>query len=610
MSSPSVISQTIDRTHYIPTLTNEVAAFCGYFEKGPIDEPVFITDVNQFKFIFGRGIDLHHNDWYQVYNYLQYSSGIWVTRTSGNRRYNATNEERIFINNENDWKDAYDSLETLGVKIVAQTPGAWGNLLSVAVIEYEQWVNNTEIKDGFYPQDLFTFFEEGYVGICVFRIDKLVERYYKTDQTINEINDESRYIYIKYNTEVKDYVNVIDCLAGDGLTIIDLNTTVELNFSSDLNKKYELLVKQLTQVVDLNASTKLTIYDLNTTIALPFAHDLNRDPTNPDNAQYFTYYGDNIIQLTNGSTNFPTDRDIQASYDIFEAKADYDIDIIIGNDKYNNAAVNLAEARRDVIAFIGMPTSFIEYIKLNMGPTDPQETAYTQTGLILATRETKIPKDVTDQIIKKMLEYLESVPQSQFVHFTANVKHQLDGFTGNNKHVNIAADVAGLKAQASLITPWSTNAGLERGQIKNVNNMYLSIKDVNTYYRRGLNYIENNILMSQKTYYTKPSAFSRVNVRSLFNHIEKEVQKLLRYYVFEENTYRVRGIIASTVRKYLEEVKANRGIDAGKVHVYGQDNEIIVDVYVKPTYVAEYIQLRMNNVGTETFSSVLSNSIG
>lgn len=115
--------------------------------------------------------------------------------------------------------------------------------------------------------------------------------------------------------------------------------------------------------------------------------------------------------------------------------------------------------------------------------------------------------------------------------------------------------------------------------------------------------------MSQKTYFTKPSSFSRVNTRSLFNHIEKEVEKLLRYYVFEENTYRVRGIIASTVKKYLEDVKANNGIDAGRVEVKGKDQEIIVDVYIKPKYVTEFIQLRMTSVGSETISNILSSTI-
>lgn len=610
MSSPSVLTQTIDKTHYIPAYTNEVAAFVGYFEKGPIDTPIFITDINQFKFVFGRGVDLHHNDWYQVYNYLQYASGLWVTRTSGNRPSNASNEDTPLINTKEEFEEVYETLDTIGLKIIAQTPGAWGNLLSVGVVSYDQWANNEEVAHGIYAQNLFTFFEKGYVAVCVFRKDKLVERFYKTNETIGEINSESRYIYIKYNTN-EDYITQrIDCNTGNYLVIIDLNETQELSFPNDLDKEYHLLVKSYLQTLDCNIGFgKLSIYDLNGTTDLPFMNDLDVDSTAEESKNYYTYYGSNIIELNGGGSNFPTDIDISNSYQIFENTEQYDLDIIIGNDKHNQAAVALAEKRRDCIAFIGIPPTFVEYLKLLMGPTNPQEVAYTQQGLVIGIRETKIPYKIGPDQIKKLNEYLSELSQSQYVHLTMNIKEQLDGFTGNYKLVNIAGDTAGLKSQASLVAPWSVGAGLERGRIKNANAIYFNVKDVNTYYKKGLNYVENNMLMSQKTYYTRPSAFGRISTRSLFNHIEKEVKKLLRYYVFEENTYRVRGIIASTVKRYLEDVKTNRGIDAGKVHVHGQGEEIIVDVYIKPTYVTEYIQLRMKNVGTDTISNILSNTI-
>lgn len=605
MTAPSVITQTIDKSTYIPNFTNEVACFAGYFEKGPINEPQFITDINQFKFIFGRGIDLHHNDWYQVYNYLQYANGLWVTRTSGNRNYNATNEERLYINNSDEFKEQYDYIDTPTIKVIAQTPGAWGNLLSVAIITYDQWVNNEEIKEGFFAQNLFTYFEKGYIAVCVFRQDKLVERFYKTDEDLDTVNTESRYIYLKYNRVDDNYTNRLDA-ENDTYALIDLNENVNLPFYRDLNLNYELAIRTFLTRIDCN--DYIAHFDLNTTIDLPFIGDLNEDSKDVKYKEYFTYYGNNILQLANGSSNFPTDIDIQNSYNIYEEEK-YDIDIIIGNDKHNHAAVSLAESRRDCIAFVGVPTSFIEYLKLHMGPSNPQETAYTQNGLVIATKETKIPWRFTDYHIEKLQDYIKSLPESQYVHFTMNVKEQLDGFTGSYKLVNIAGDTAGLKAKASLDAPWSVGAGLEKGQIKNVNKIYLSVKDTDNYFKKGLNYVQNNTLMTQKTYYSKPSSFSRINVRSLFNHIEKEVEKLLRYYVFEENTYRVRGIIASTVKRYLEDVKANQGIDAGRVEVRGQDKEIIVDVYIKPKYVTEYIQLRMQNTGGETISNILSNTI-
>ena len=606
MSSPSVTVQEIDKSHYVPNFTNEVGCFVGYFEKGPINKPIFITDINEFKFIFGRGIGLYHNDWYQVYNYLQYASGIWVSRTSGNKIFNASNDDVVYINDEDHFREQYNSIETFGLKIMAQTPGEWGNILSVAVISDEEYETNEEIYNGIYAQNVFNFFEPGYVGICIFRKGKLVERFYKTEETADDINTESRYIYIKYNKNLVNHNNRIDMNEGEGSHIIDLNQTIDLNFSNDLNVNYNALIKPSQNLYDMNTTSG--IYDLNTESLLPFLNDLNYNSSNRDYVEYYTYFGDNIIRLTGGSTNFPTDFDIQNSYDIFENKNTYDVDIIVGNDKHNNAAINLAESRRDAMAFIGIPTSFIEYMKLLMGP-DSQETAYSNTGLVLGTRETTIPFRLTDEVWTKFNEYVDSIQKSQFVHFTMNVKEQLDGFTGKYKLVNIAGDIAGLKSEASLKQPWSVGAGLERGRVKNIKNLFFGTSETDSFYKKGLNYIKNNILVTQKTYYTEPNSFSRVNIRSLFNHIEKEVQKLLRYYVFEENTYQVRGIIASTVRKYLEDVKVNNGIDAGKVHVHGKNNEIIVDVYIKPKFAIEFIQLRMKNVGSETITNLLSNTL-
>ena len=35
------------------------------------------------------------------------------------------------------------------------------------------------------------------------------------------------------------------------------------------------------------------------------------------------------------------------------------------------------------------------------------------------------------------------------------------------------------------------------------------------------------------------------------------------------------------------------------------NNQLIVDIYIKPTYVAEFIQLRFTNAGTNSFASVI-----
>lgn len=530
MASPSVTSTTIDKSFYVPHITNEVACFVGHFERGPINLPIWVTSIDQFKFLFGRGVEEYHQDWYQVYNYLQYSGGIWIVRTSGAKLYNANNGGDVFFNTFADWETSKDSLSVTGpIRVFARTSGIWGNLVNVCTFTKNDWENNVNLNAKVRAKDLFEFFEDSYVGIGVFRNDTLVEKFYITLDEIDTINNDSLYVYAK------------------------LNNSVTL--------------------------------------------------------QQLSLYGSNKIKLQGGYNTFPTDEDFKVSYGLLENPDTFDIDIVIGNEKANELAIEFVEKRKDCIAFIGIPTIIITYLKFLMGPNKQQEVAYTEEGNIIALTAFKLPSKLSEVARKKINSYIDSLPKSQFTHFTFNAKIQLDMFTNTYKLVNIAADTAGLKSQMSLEAPWIASAGLEKGAVKNLQklHMILSDKENDEYYKKGLNVMNNNTLMSQKTFYDRPSSFSRVNIRSLFNHVEKATKRILNQYVFEENTLRVRQNIATQLKRYLEDVKVNRGITDAKVYVKaGENNEIIIEIAIKPTYVTEFVIIKMTNIGTLTMTEVVS----
>ena len=586
MDSPSVQVQTIDKTTYIPNLTNEIGAFVGHFERGPIDTPIFITNIDEFKFLFGRGVDDHHNDWYQVYNYLQYASGIYVIRTCGTKKGNANNGDELYINTYADWLDKKATVSTNNIRFIARTAGAWGNLLSIAVITKNVWDSNPYINGALKAHEVFEFFEERHLGIAIFRDGLLVEKFYKSYFDVETINDDSLYVYVKVNDELANYEELSklsDFQTQDG--VLNLGGLVATD------AKENLLYTNVPPISDIDLGNSLITFDEYI--------DAN-----------YTYYGNSIIKFSNGYNAEPVDSNFINSYELLENAEKYDIDIIIGNDRVNHLAVALAEKRRDCIAFIGIPTTFINYLTLLMGPGNPNEMAYTQNGVKIALSSFKMPSKLTETAVHELNKYISTIPNSQFVHFTMNIKVQRDAFTNTNKLVNVAGDTAGLKSKASLLSPWIASAGLEKGKIKNSVKMYINLNDaqIKEYYKKGLNFIQNNVLMSQKTYYTRPSSFDRVNVRSLFNHVEKETKLILNRFVFEENTLRIRQNIGSLVKRYLEDVRLNKGISEGQVHVYPSEsnpNEIIVEVYIKPTYAAEFIVLRMSNVGTNEILSVL-----
>lgn len=61
-----------------------IAAYAGNFSKGPMNIHKPIGTVEDFIEVFGLPNDANYNDWFQVYNYLQYDNGaIYVNRIGG-----------------------------------------------------------------------------------------------------------------------------------------------------------------------------------------------------------------------------------------------------------------------------------------------------------------------------------------------------------------------------------------------------------------------------------------------------------------------------------------------------------------------------------------------
>ena len=515
--SPSVQIQESNKSFYIKQGA-EFAMFIGHFEKGPVNIPQFITDINHFKFVFGRGINEHCNDWYQVYNYLQYSSGIWVCRSAGQKKVNSSNEEPIFINDNYNYNDIKETIKTENIKFIARTPGRWGDLLSISIITLDEYNNNVNLNSKYKAKSVFTFFEENYYGVCVFRNNVLKETYYITKDEFDTINESSQYIYV--------------------------------------------------------------------------------ESTNP-----YAAYDDNIIKLSGGMVVLASDEDILESYELFENKEIYDIDIIIGNQLWNELAINLAEIRKDCIAFIGIPTQFETYLKILVN--SKYTMLYSPAGYPTILNILKLS---SDDYLNKIEDYINKLPRSEFVHFTFNVKEQYDGFSQKNKIINIAGDTAGLKGQASLQNFWTPSAGLTNGIIKNYTKIFLLLgtKDIAKYYQRGLNYIQNGRLQTQKTFYTEKSHFNRTYVRSVFNHIEKEVQKQIRYFVFNENTVQERSKIALELKRYFTDLKASGAITNAKIYVKPlEKDQIQINIWVQPKSVIEFINIRMSNVGTNVFTDYI-----
>lgn len=151
-----------------------------------------------------------------------------------------------------------------------------------------------------------------------------------------------------------------------------------------------------------------------------------------------TCLSEDLLKLSNGMDSTPGIDDIIDAYTIFDNKEEIDVDILICNETYPKAATDIAITRGDCIAFMGAPKSC--------------SVGYKST--------------IANQ---KTLDFRKSLNiDSKYVTLCSNYKYQYCNELGGYRWVNLAADIAGLKAQTNYNQAnWYAAAGLNRGLIKN-----------------------------------------------------------------------------------------------------------------------------------------------
>jgi hypothetical protein len=105
------------------------------------------------------------------------------------------------------------------------------------------------------------------------------------------------------------------------------------------------------------------------------------------------------------------------------------------------------------------------------------------------------------------------------------------------------------------------------------------------------------VVWGQKTLQAKPSAFDRINVRRLFLTLEKSTQQVLKYFVFEPNTFTTRTRLVNTLNPIFNQAKNNNGLYDFKIVCDERNNtpdvidqnQLKVSIYIQPVRTAEFI---------------------
>ena len=152
--------------------------------------------------------------------------------------------------------------------------------------------------------------------------------------------------------------------------------------------------------------------------------------------------------------------------------------------------------------------------------------------------------------------------------------------------------------------PWTAPAGFNRGLITNVTNVGINPtqKQRDLLARINVNPIaffpgDGYVVFGQKTLFTKPSAFDRINVRRLFLSLEKTTKSLLKYFVFEPNTFTTRTRLVNALAPAFNQAKNNDGLYDYKIVCDERNNstdvidnnEMRLSIYIQPVRTAEFI---------------------
>lgn len=160
--------------------------------------------------------------------------------------------------------------------------------------------------------------------------------------------------------------------------------------------------------------------------------------------------------------------------------------------------------------------------------------------------------------------------------------------------------------------PWIAAAGLNRGTFNCIDiAINPNQKQRDRLYEIAVNPIvffngDGHVIMGQKTLQTRPTAFDRINVRRLFLTLERAVARTVKFFVFEPNTPATRTRLVNTISPLFDFAKNNEGLydylivcdERNNTPESIDNNELIVDIYIKPVRAAEFILI--NFIATRT----------
>ena len=194
---------------------------------------------------------------------------------------------------------------------------------------------------------------------------------------------------------------------------------------------------------------------------------------------------------------------------------------------------------------------------------------------------------------------------SSYVAIYANIAKVADMATNRQVWVPFSGFAAAAMANTDTnFYPWFAPAGFTRGVVTGITDLgfFPKQKQRDQLYKISLNPVvffpnEGFVIFGQKTSLKRPSAFDRVNVRRLFLYLEVQTKNTVRYFVFEPNTLFTRTNVKNVLSPIFDLAKNTQGVydyliicdERNNTPDVIDQNELVVDIYLKPVRAAEFI---------------------
>lgn len=209
------------------------------------------------------------------------------------------------------------------------------------------------------------------------------------------------------------------------------------------------------------------------------------------------------------------------------------------------------------------------------------------------------------QVISNPLKHLYETANTSYACTYGNWVKINDMFAGMNIWVPFSPFAASDMANVDKnFEPWYAPAGFTRGRVTNALQLAITPKqrERDQMYKHSINPVaffpnDGFNIFGQKTLLRQPSAFDRINVRRLFLWLEKATKRTTKYFVFEPNTLFTRNRVISVLTPIFDRAKNTQGLYEYQIVCDKRNNtpeiidqnELVVDIYIKPVRAAEFI---------------------